>query len=316
MCTALWMKEGCFGRTLDLEYTYNETVTVTPRHFPLHFCCVPALERHYAIIGMAIVVGGGMPLYYDGMNEHGLCMAGLNFPRSAVYAAPAETGENVAVFELIPYVLGQCATLREARERMRRLRLCDIPFSAEYPTATLHWILADREGCVVVESTAEGWKMYDNPIGVMTNEPPFPHQMSHLAAFAHLSSAQVEGGWVTPISRGAGAVGLPGDFSSPSRFVRAAFFRNYAKEAVDRVNTFFHLIATAEIPKGCVELPDGRDAITQYTSCMDQHQGAYYYRTYENPQISGVLMENVNLDGDALTVIPLQKQFVVNWQKG
>ncbi len=316
MCTALWLQEGCFGRTLDLEYTYHETVTITPRRYPFRFRCVPTLDRHYAIIGMA-TVASGVPLYYDGMNERGLCMAGLNFPHSAVYATPAEQGENVAVFEMIPYVLGQCATVREARQRLSRVRVCDIPFSADYPTATLHWMLADREHCAVAESSADGWRIYDDPVGVMTNEPSFPHQMSHLSEFARLSPAQPEGGWVSPISRGAGAVGLPGDFSSPSRFVRAAFARAHAKGAgEDRVNRFFHLMATVEIPKGCVRLPDGRDAVTQYTACMDQSQGAYYYRTYENPHINGVLLRDMELDGDAPTNIPLQKQFAVHWQKG
>ena len=111
MCTAATYtgKDHYFGRNLDLELSYNESVTVTPRKFPLKFHQVHDMNEHFAIIGMATVVAD-YPLYYDATNEKGLSMAGLNFPGNADYKEPAEDVDNVASFEFIPWILGQCGT--------------------------------------------------------------------------------------------------------------------------------------------------------------------------------------------------------------
>lgn len=316
MCTAIFYKAGggFFGRTLDLEYTYNETVTLAPRGYPLPFRRRQTLAHHHALIGMATVVEG-YPLYYDAMNEQGLCMAALHFPASAVYPKPRDGGENVAVFELIPYLLGQCATVEQAAGLLREIHLCDLPFSADYRTTPLHWMLADGSQCVVAESTADGVHLYHNPVGVMTNEPPFPHQLSHLALYANLTAAEPIGRWQTPVSRGAGAMGLPGDFSSPSRFVRAAFALANADAPADtpaRVNQFFHILGAAEVPRGCVQLPDGRTVVSQYTCCMDPVEGVYYYRTYDNPRVCAVRLAAV--ETTELQCFPLQKVNEVCWQ--
>lgn len=317
MCTAIFYGagEGYFGRTLDLEYTYNETVTLTPRRYPLPFRRRGALTDHYAILGMATVVAG-YPLYYDGMNEKGLCMAALHFPASAVYPKPRDGGENVAVFELIPYLLGQCATVEEAARRLREIHLCDLPFSADYRTTPLHWMLADGTRCAVVESTADGVHLYHAPAGVMTNEPPYPHQLSHLALYANLTAAEPAGRWQTPVSRGAGALGLPGDFSSPSRFVRAAFALANAAAPVDgpaRVSQFFHVLGAVEVPRGCVQLPDRRTVISQYTCCMDREEGVYYYRTYDNPRLCAIRL-TAQTEATELVCFPLRMGNDVCWQ--
>ena len=145
MCTAVTYTtaDTYFGRTLDLEYSYNETVTVTPRRFPFVFRHAGSLESHYAIIGMA-TVADGYPLYYEAANEKGLGMAGLNFPNNAHYF-PCESGkDNLAPFEFIPWILSQCATVHKAREKLSRLCLCDTPFSEAFPLSPLHWIISDR----------------------------------------------------------------------------------------------------------------------------------------------------------------------------
>ena len=308
MCTALHA-HGCFGRTLDLEYTYAEQVVATPRHFPLPMRHRSPLTDHYAILGMA-TVAEGFPLYYDAVNECGLAMAGLNFPHSGRYVPAAEG--DVASFELIPYVLGRCNNVAEAKALLENVRVCDIPFSADFPPTRLHWMVADEKRSLVVESTARGLTVHDNPMGVMTNEPPFPHQLSHLALYANLTAAEPTGGWQTPVSRGAGAVGLPGDFSSPSRFVRAAFALTHADTPADtpaRVNQFFHILGAAEVPRGCVRLPDGRTVVSHYTCCMDPVEGVYYYRTYHNPRVCAVRL--MAEESTELQCFPLQQTFDV-----
>ena len=202
---------------------------------------LPDLTRHYAMIGMASVQDG-YPLYYDAVNEKGLCMAGLNFVRSAVYGPCAPGKANVAQFELIPWLLGRCATAAEARDLLAESRITDDAFLPGLPPARLHWLLADREQCFAVEQTAEGLRVYEDPAGVLTNEPPFPMQLFRLNDYAQLSPQPPENHFSPALpletySRGMGAMGLPGDLSSQSRFVRAAFVRaNSVSGAKKRFN--------------------------------------------------------------------------------
>lgn len=314
MCTAATYKTKCFyfGRNLDYERGFGEQVVITPRLFPLPMRHLPDLTRHYAMIGMASVQDG-YPLYYDAVNEKGLCMAGLNFVRSAVYGPCAPGKANVAQFELIPWLLGSCATLAEVRTLLAKTNIVNIPFSEQLPIAQLHWLIADKTGSIVVESTADGLHIYDNPVGVLTNNPPFPQQLFALNNYRALSPrtpavAFADGLDLPVYSRGLGALGLPGDLSSQSRFVRAAFVRMNAKSGsgeAESVGQFFHILHAVEQQRGCCELDGGKYEITLYTSCCNADRGIYYYTTYGNHQITAVDMHRENLDGDRLVRYPL-----------
>lgn len=305
MCTAL-QAHGCFGRTLDLEYGYAEQVVICPQDFSLTMRHRPPLTHHHTLIGMA-TVAEGFPLYYDAVNECGLAMAGLNFPHSAVYAATQE--RDVASFELIPFILGNCTTVEEAKTLLGQVRVCDTAFSEAYPPSPLHWMVADAAASVVVESTAEGMQVYDNPVGVLTNEPPFPRQLQNWADSAPLTAEEPS---VTPphLGRGSGSVGLPGDFSSPSRFVRAAFIAGHSEDGGDPVGQFFHAMAAVEVPRGCLRLTDGGRVISRYTSCMDLNGKVYYYRTYGCHRIHAV---RLTAEGDALLTYPLPQSEDIKW---
>lgn len=288
MCTAMTFRsrDRYFGRTLDFERSFGESVVITPRNHPLSFRCLPTQEQHYALLGMA-TVAEGEPLYYDAVNENGLAMAGLLCSGFAAYAPYREGAENVASFELIPWVLGQCTDLREARLLLKRCNLLDIHFSETLPATPLHWILADRERSMVVEATREGLRLYENPAGVLTNSPSFDHQLLRLEEYRRLTPEPVEG-----YSRGLGAVGLPGDWSSSSRFIRAAFVRKNGRcgeSEAESVSHFFRMMQTVAVPKGCMRLPQG-EAYTRYTSCCNQDRGIYYYSTYTDPRIVAVPM--------------------------
>lgn len=305
MCTALHA-HGCFGRTLDLEHGYAEEVVATPRDFPLAMRHRPDLTRHHALLGMA-TIADGYPLYYDALNEQGLAMAGLNFPHSAHYA-PATEG-SVASFELIPFVLGQCQSVADAKTLLAQVSVCDTAFSDAYPPSKLHWMVADEHASIVVEATAEGVRVYDNPIGAMTNEPTFDRQLTHWATFAHLTNQEPD---PTPphLGRGSGSLGLPGDYTSPSRLVRAAFAAAHS-EGGDPVGEFFHAMATVEVPKGCLQLPNGAYVTSRYTACMDLHEKVYYYRTYGCSRIHGVCMV---AEGETLTAYDLPDKEEVRWE--
>ena len=286
MCTAMTFRsrDHYFGRTLDYEVSFGESVVVTPRHFPLNFRKMPALDRHYAIIGMA-TVAEGYPLYYDAVNEKGLAMGGLLFAGCAEYHPFSPEKENIASFELIPWLLGQCADLREVKNLLGRCNLMEMDFSQRLPSTPLHWLIADREGAITLESVGEGLKIYENPVGVLTNSPGFDYQQTRLADYGRLTPEEKPG-----YSRGLGAYGLPGDWSSSSRFVRAAFVRQHSRcEAgeAESVAHFFRMMQTVAVPKGCVRLDSG-DAHTIYTCCCNQDRGIYYYSTYGDPRVHAV----------------------------
>ena len=315
MCTAAVYKTKDFymGRTLDYEFSYGEEITVTPRNYPFRFRCMGLREHHYAMIGMAHVAED-YPLYYDAVNEKGLGMAGLNFVGNAVYCREADGKDNVAQFEFIPWILSQCASVKEARELLDRMNLMGTVFSPQYPAAQLHWMIADQDEAITVESVAEGLKVYDNPVGVMTNNPPFPYQMFGLNRYMQLSPSQPENHWQLPLqaySRGMGALGLPGDLSSTSRFVRVAFTKMNAVSAEterESVGQFFHILGSVEQQRGCCEVKEGAYEITIYTSCCNATKGIYYYTTYTNHQISAVDMHREDLEGSALIRYPMRQE--------
>ena len=314
MCTAAtYQTKGFYmGRTLDYEFSYGDEITVTPRHYEFQFRHMGSVSSHYAMIGMAHVAGD-YPLYYDAMNEKGLGMAGLNFVGNADFQEVDDTRDNVAQFEFIPWILCQCATLEEAKKLLSRMNLVGTPFSPQLPTAQLHWLIADKTGSLTVECMTDGLHVYDNPVGVLTNNPPFDKQLFHLNDFMHLSPKQPENTFSQDLnlqtySRGMGALGLPGDLSSASRFVRVAFTKLNSRSGDsenESVSQFFHILGSVDQQRGCCEVADGKYEITLYTSCCSAETGIYYYTTYENHQISGVDMYRENLDGDTLTRYPL-----------
>ena len=323
MCTAATYKtkDFYFGRTLDYEFSYGDEIAVTPRNYPFEFRCAGGLKSHYAMIGMAHVAGD-FPLYYEAVNERGLCAAGLNFVGNAVYRDPLPDRENVAQFEFIPWLLSQCGTVSEARERLSRVNITNIPFSDKLPCAQLHWIIADKNECIVVESVESGINIFDNPAGVLTNNPPFEEQLHNLNNYMHLSASNPQNTFSEKLplkcySRGMGALGLPGDLSSQSRFVRAAFVKLNSLSGdseAESVSQFFHILGSVDQQRGCCHLGENKYEITIYTSCINADKGIYYYTTYDNHQITAVDMHRENLDGAALVRYKPVTEEQINFQ--
>jgi len=322
MCTAVSFrtKDHYFGRNLDLEYRYRETVTVTPRRFPLHFRRAASQHTHYAMIGMA-TVERGYPLYYEATNEKGLSIASLNFPGYAHYGEERADKENVSAFELIPFILGQCSTAAQAEKLLERTCLAAIPFSDELPLAPLHFMICDRERAIVAEPVKSGLRLFDNPAGVLTNSPPFDMQMANLSNYMALSPYAPQNAFapavhLEPCSRGMGAIGLPGDLSSGSRFVRAAYMRAHSlcgNTEHESVSQFFHILASVRHVRGSV-IVDDKPEITLYSSCCNTDRGIYYYTTYENSRICAVDMHRADLNGSDLISYPLEGKQDVRMQ--
>ncbi len=296
MCTAIHetVYGHLFGRTLDFEKSYGETVILTPRAFPLSFRHEGAREEHHAMLGVGIVQDG-LPLYFDAMNEAGLCGAGLNFPGNAVYQPPAQNRKNVASFEVIPYILSTCRSVPEAEKVLRETTVTDDAFSASLPPSPLHWIFADKERSVVAEPMQNGLILHENRFGVLTNNPPFSYHEARIADCMGIDNSPTENRLCPGVnlmhpSRGAGGIGLPGDFTSASRFIRAVFVKNHTAASTAPVNRFFRIADAVSIPDGCVKTEHGDNVRTIYTCCADMDTLTYSFTTYKNRRIHAVGM--------------------------
>lgn len=335
MCTVATYatKNHYFGRNLDYELSYGENTVIIPRNFPFHFREAGMLNSHYAIIGVAhlaevpsanLVAGQPQtyPLLYDAINEKGLGVAGLNFVGNAVYNDHVDGKDNIAQFEFLPWILGRCSTVAETKTLLSRLNFRNFGFSDQFPPSELHWMIYDGKDDIVVESVADGLKIYDNPTGVLTNNPPFDKQLFSLNNYRHLMAQNPDNTFSPDIplnaySRGMGAIGLPGDLSSQSRFVKAAFTRAHSLSADDElssVSQFFHILHSVDQQNGCCDLGDNKYERTIYSSCYSLEERIFYYTTYNNHQITATKMDSVNLDGTDLTSFPMIETEQINYQ--
>ena len=315
MCTAIsvTVKDHYFGRNLDYEHSFGEKVTVTPRNYPFIFRNGKELRSHYAIIGMALLTDN-YPLYFDGANEKGLAVAGLNFPGNACYMQKTEGKENVASFEFIPWILAQCDSVSEAEKLIDRINITDEAFDENTVPTPLHWLIADKHRSITVEQTRAGIQVFENFAGALTNNPTFDKQMFNLTNYMSLSTEEPQNTFsekltLEPHSRGMGGIGLPGDLSSVSRFVRACFTKlnsEFGDSEPERVNQFFHILYSVYQQKGCVKAQKGF-VITHYSSCCNTDRGIYYYTTYDNFSINGIDMHRENLNGKTIVTYDLER---------
>ena len=323
MCTAVTYKtkDFYFGRTLDYEYSYKEEITITPRNYKFNFKNKSTITNHYAIIGTAYVAEN-YPLYYDAVNEKGLGIAGLNFVGNAFYNDPVQGKDNIAQFEFIPWILSQCSTTDEARNLIQKINILNIPFNSQLPLAKLLWLISDENESITVEALKEVIKIYNNPVGVLTNNPPFDKQLFALNNYINLSNESPKNKFADKLelelySRGMGAIGLPGDLSSQSRFVRASFVKMNSVSGDtenESVSQFFHILNSVDQQRGCCKLDDEKYEITIYTSCCNATKGIYYYTTYDNHQITAVDMNKENLSGEEFIRYPLIKNEHIKYQ--
>ncbi len=308
MCTAICYRSNAsyFGRNLDLDRGYGEKVVITPRNFEINMRYEMPLQSHYAMIGIATVVDN-FPLYYEATNEKSLSVAALNFPQNAVYHTFEEKKNNVTPFELIPWILANCSSVNEVKDLLGKTNLINVNFSEQLPLSPLHWIISDKKRSIVAEPLKDGLTIYDNPFEVLTNNPPFEYHYTNMSNYMGLSSGNLSSQFKKSIplknySLGLGALGLPGDFSSASRFIKAFFVKeNSVSEDNEKsnVNHFFHILNSVSMPKGCVQAAEGFE-YTRYSSCCNADMGIYYYTTYDNLEITSINMHDVDLNKSLL----------------
>lgn len=314
MCTCIDFKtkDHYFGRNLDLEYRFNEKVVITPRNYKFNLKNGTLITSKYSMIGMATVVND-YPLYAEATNEKDLSMAGLYFPKNAYFFKEKNGKLNLSPYELIPYFLGLYTSVSEIKEVLKNLNITDIPFSKEMPVSDLHWMISDENECIVLEQMEDGLKIYDNPIGVLTNNPPFYYHLNNINNYSNLSPYNTKNMFSSKLNlkqygQGMGAIGLPGDNSPASRFVRAAFNKLNSKcnnDDESSVTQFFHILDSVSMVQGTTITNEEKNDITTYSCCINASKGIYYYKTYTNNQIVAIKMSEKEKNNNFLTIFEL-----------
>lgn len=317
MCTCIDFKTESryFGRNLDLEYRFGEKVIITPRGYGFSLRNGEPFKTKYAMIGIGSV-DGDYPMYADAANEKGLALASLNFPGNAKFFFPQGGKVNLAQFELYPYLLGNFTRIAEVKEFLKKVNITDVKFAENYPLSTLHWMMSDGEQCIVIEQTERGLTVYDNPVGVLTNNPPFDYHLNNINNYMNLSTHSGANSFSDKLElkaycQGMGAIGLPGDTSSASRFVRAAFNKCNAccdGEEYQSVSQFFHILDSVAMIKGTTYTLAGKDDLTVYSCCINLDTATYYYKTYDGCEITAVKLGDKEKTADALTIFELNEQ--------
>ncbi|WP_104106431.1 choloylglycine hydrolase [Nocardioides sp. 616] len=315
MCTSIRFSDGSsnlyLARNLDWTYGYGERVVVTPTACDTNspFGAVPRIQ--HAVIGMGIVEED-TPLYFDCGNDAGLAVAGLNFPGYASYAQePVEGATNVAAFEFPLWVTSQFASVDEVEAALDDVVIVDEPINDKYPSSLLHWIIGDSTRAIVVESTSEGLQVFDNDVDVLANQPGFSWHHENLRNYLNTSPAFPEEtmlgrAHLGPFGSGSHMRGIPGDYYSPSRFVRAAYVNaHYPGKASEEENVSraFHTLQQVAMVDGSAAMGSGDFEKTIYTGLYSGRTKTYYWNTYDDPAIQSVAMADHASDGSKLIVV-------------
>ena len=318
MCTGIRFVDAngamFFGRNLDWTQGYGERVVATPAaaEIPAAFERPRDPAARHTVIGMGIVVDG-IPLYFDCGNDAGLAVAGLNFPQSARYAAKARAGSvNVAAYELPFWIARSFSGIDEVREALRTATVVAKPVNEHFPVANLHWIVGDATGSIVIECTADGTRVWENDVDVLTNEPDFGWQRTNLRNYLTLTDEDPDAAaWgamkLVPFGSGLGMQGIPGDYSGPSRFVKAAFVNShYPAQTGEAANVtrLFRTLGSVAVPEGAAKMADGSHEKTLYTSCFSPATMTYYHATYDDPRIRSYPIASVDLAGSEPVFVP------------
>ena len=313
MCTGVRFTDSqghlFWGRNYDWNVSYGEKPIVMPKGYLLKMQFCKSEPTKYATIGTA-VEHDGFPLYFNCGNEAGLSVGGLNFAGYAQFESePVEGKTNIAAFELPAWIGAHFATVDEAEAALKNTAIIAKAPSPEMGVASLHWMIADAKRSIIVECQADGMHIYDDPVDVLTNQPPFPWHLENLRNYLCCN-----GSWpgsvtwgkekLTPFGTGSTMRGIPGDPYSTSRFVKAAFVNNFypPKESeIDNVMRMFHTLGSVSFSDGMAAMDDGSYELTLYSDCFSAATSTYYYNTYNSPAIqSACLADFANAPTDAL----------------
>ena len=312
MCTGVRFSDNAgnmyFGRNLDWSCGYGQKVVITPRGYKYKSAFLGEMANSPAIIGMGIVAEN-TPLYFDCANEHGLAVAGLNFPGYAAYAPTAVDGKtNVAAYEFPLWVALNFKTVDEVEKVLQNVAIVAKPINEQYPVSQLHWIIGDAKRSIVVEYTANGMEIFENDVDVLTNQPGYGWHKENLRNYMNLDSeipkeVKWEKAKMTAFGSGSLMRGLPGGFYSTDRFIRVAYLNTHypvQSDEASNVSRLFHTLTGVAMIDGGAAMADGQFEKTVYTGGYSTATQTYYYNTYEDPTIQSVAMNDYELDSGEL----------------
>jgi choloylglycine hydrolase len=324
-CTGIMLKAGdgtvVRARTMEFGSTLQSDIIIAPRGY--HFAAAEGVPEalqwtsKYAFVATNPL---GMPAAVDGVNEKGLSGGIFYFPGYASFPAPSAATKTLGSWDVVTYALSLATTAEEAADIVIKAGVSSFKVSQWGIVPPTHYFFADASGeAVVLEFTATGPKVYPSPLGVITNAPSYDWHMTNLATYVGLSDMlpapeKVGSLVISAFGQGAGMRGLPGDFSPPSRFVRAVAFSSTAlpsPTAQDAVLTAFHLLNNFDIPKGSVRSIDNGKVATEYTewtSASDMTHRRFYVRTFQDSNIRMVDLMRSNLDAKDIVTIKLNQQ--------
>jgi choloylglycine hydrolase len=333
-CTGIRLiaEDGTVVRARTLEFTIElgSEVIMVPRGYA-RTGTTPDGENglkwtsRYASVGAN---GVGLPVLFDGVNEKGLAVGLFYFPGTAGYMkySAADAAKSLAPWELGSWILENFATVEEVRQNLGSIVVPTVVFKAWGFVPPVHFVVYDTTGqSIVVEYVGGSLRVHDNPLGVMSNSPAFDWHMTNLRNYVNFSlvnapPVKVGSLELTGFGQGTGMLGMPGDFTPPSRLVRAVAFSTSvlpSKTGDEAVLQAFHLLNNFDIPRG-----SGREAkkdergnivadYTLWTSACDLKAKRFYFRTYENSQIRSVDLMKLPLDAGSIATFSMKGAEVI-----
>ena len=307
-CTgiSLTAADGSYIQARTIEWAYGalkSEYVIIPRGETLQSYTPTGMngikfKARYGVVGLAVVE---KEFIAEGINEAGLSAGLFFFPRYGSYESyeSVDNPRTLADLQVVQWMLTQCATIDEVMEAVKRVRIVALE-----KTAVVHWRIGEPSGRqVVMEIVGGEVNFYENTVGVLTNAPGYEWQVTNLENYVNLrpgsaQSYQLGGVTLEPNGGSTAMLGLPGDFTPPSRFVRAAFFRNTAPQratGVDTVLEAFHLLNNFDVPIA-IENPTEHNlpSATQWTSAIDLTSRTVYYKTAYNSTIRSIALDNID----------------------
>jgi len=323
-CTVfrLKAKDGSYliVRSMEFAFDMHYQTVVVPRNTPFQSPFMKDLNGmkwdtkygYVAITSMKLTYGAS-----DGMNEKGLAAALLWYETDMTWQKTTPADSNIALAQAMfcDWVLGNFSSVEEVREALPKIKVFGYEDPASGLKPTVHFIVYDADGgCIVIEYNEGTYKIYDNPMGIMTNAPEFPYHLNNLRNYIGMrpnnpSSPYEEKLNIRPTGQGAGFWGLPGDYTPPSRFVRLAVLTAYADQQADakaNLNMGQHIMNTFDIPFGIISEkgPDNKiyKESTQWVTFRDLTNKVLYFRTYDNFTLRKIDLNKIDLSKPSIRI--------------
>lgn len=278
---------------------------------PLTFTNYKSINKHYAFLGLSKGVEDTYT-FADGVNEHGLSIAVLYFAGYAHYNDEILKDKvNLAPAEVVSYLLATTKNIEEVLEAFDKINITNEMIKFIQTVPPFHWVILDKTGrSIIIEPLVTGIKVHENKLGVMANSPDYDWHLTNVRNYIglenhHKDPLEINGLVFEPFGQGAGAFGMPGDFTPPARFIRTLFNKLTVEKANGEDNLVIqanNILNSVKIPRGSVITNKKTFDYIQHTAFMVPKSKSYYYQLYHNPSIIEVKLDDYDLSGNKAIV--------------